>query len=92
MLASCLGGGPNRAPDWRDVYAARMSDMSQQREDELVERPGEALDSGFRFQPARTAREGRLSPEARRRVIEKMDSVDEARLRAARDGQTAYIG
>lgn len=71
---------------------ARVSDVSQPGEDELVELPGEALESGFRFRPARSVPGGRLSIEARRRVIEKMDSVDEARLRAARDGHTAYIG
>ena len=54
--------------------------------------PGEVLESGFRFRRAREVPEGRLSEDARKRVIEKMDSVDEARLRAARDGHTAYIG
>ena len=70
----------------------RMSDSNQPADDELVTLPGEVLESGFRFRPARTVPEGRLSDEARRRVIEKMDSVDEARLRAAKDGHTAYIG
>jgi hypothetical protein len=60
--------------------------------DEDVPLPGEALESGFRFRRPRDVPEGRLSDEARQRVIEKMDSVDEARLRAARDGHTAYIG
>lgn len=70
----------------------RMSDHNQPAGDEKVTLPGEVLESGFRFRPVRTVREGRLSDEARRRVIEKMDSVDEARLRAAKDGHTAYIG
>lgn len=66
----------------------RMSDESQLGANEFGEPPGEPLESGF--EP--TVRQGRLSAEAMRRVIEKMDSVDEARLRAARDGHTAYIG
>ena len=66
-----------------------MPEDSQLRPDETDQPPGEPLDSGFDFRPARTVR---LSAEALRRVIEKMDSVDEARLRAARDGHTAYIG
>lgn len=70
----------------------RMADPNLPAGDEDVTLPGEVLDSGFRFRPARTVREGRLSDEARKRVIEKMDSVDEARLRAAKDGHTAYIG
>ncbi len=70
----------------------RMSDESQVGANELGEPPGEPLESGFEFRPARTVRQGRLSAEALRRVIEKMDSVEEARLRAARDGHTAYIG
>jgi hypothetical protein len=69
-----------------------MSDVNQQEAVDPVGLPGEALDSGFRFRPARSVSQGRLSDEARRRVIEKMDSVDEARLRAAKDGHTAYIG
>lgn len=69
-----------------------MSDSDQSAGDELATLPGEALQSGFRLRPARTVREARLSDEARRRVLEKMDSVDAARLRAAKDGHTAYIG
>lgn len=70
----------------------RMADPNQPAGDEPVTLPGEVLESGFRFRPARTVPEGNLSADARRRVIEKMDSVDEARLRAAKDGHTAYIG
>ncbi len=57
-----------------------------------AELPGEPLESGFRFRKSRDAPGGMLSKEARQRVIAKMDSVDQARLRAARDGHTAYIG
>ena len=57
-----------------------------------AELPGEPLDSGFRFRKSRDVPGGVLSKEARQRVIDKMDSVDQARLRAARDGHTAYIG
>jgi hypothetical protein len=57
-----------------------------------TEPPGEPLESGFRFRPARAVPEAGLSDEARARVREKMDSVDEARLRAAREGHTAYVG
>jgi hypothetical protein len=60
--------------------------------DEPLELPGKALDSGFRFRPARDVPEAQLSADARARVITKMDSVDEARLRAAKDGHTAYVG
>ncbi|MFP5326264.1 MAG: hypothetical protein ACLGHT_02140, partial [Acidimicrobiia bacterium] len=67
-------------------------DESELGMDEFDHPPGEPLDSGFEFRPTRAARQGRLSAEALKRVIEKMDSVDEARLRAARDGHTAYIG
>jgi hypothetical protein len=56
------------------------------------ELPGERLESGFRFRPTRAVPEATLSEEARARVLEKMDSVDEARLRAAKEGQTAYVG
>jgi hypothetical protein len=71
---------------------AIMADPTPPADDVELPLPGEALESGFRFRPAREAPEARLSAEARRRVIEKMDSVDEARLRAARDGHTAYVG
>lgn len=47
--------------------------------------PGVVMESGFRYRPARTVPEGRLSTDALRRVLAKMDSVDEARLRAARE-------
>lgn len=54
--------------------------------------PGVALQSGFSFRPSRAVAEARLSEPARERVLAKMKSVDEARLRAAREGQTAYVG
>lgn len=69
-----------------------MGEPIEPASDTLMTLPGEALESGFRFRPARTVPEGSLSADARRRVVEKMDSVDEARLRAAKDGHTAYIG
>ena len=52
--------------------------------------PGEVLESGFRFRPV--GPEGSLSGDARRRVMEKMDGVEAARRRAARDALTAHIG
>ncbi len=54
--------------------------------------PGEALQSGFTFRPARNVPEARLSSEAHARVLETMESVDRARLRAAKDASTAYVG
>lgn len=54
--------------------------------------PGEPLESGFRFRSARLVPEARLSEPARERVLQKMDSVDEARLRAAKEGHTACVG
>ncbi len=51
------------------------------------DRPGEPLESGFQFRPGTG-----LSTDGRRRVLDKMDSVDAARRRAARDALTAYIG
>lgn len=54
--------------------------------------PGEPLDSGFRFRPARNVPEARLSDAARERVLRKMESVDAARLRAAKESHTAYVG
>jgi hypothetical protein len=56
------------------------------------ELPGEPLESGFRFRAARLVPEAKLSEPARERVLQKMDSVDEARLRAAKEGHTAYVG
>ena len=69
-----------------------MADLNLPADDEPVTLPGEPMGSGFRFRPARAVPQGSLSGDARRRVIEKMDSVDEARLRAAKDSRTAYIG
>jgi hypothetical protein len=54
--------------------------------------PGEPLESGFNLRSTAEAPEATLSPDAQARVLEKIDSVDEARLRAAKDGHTAYIG
>lgn len=61
-------------------------------DDEAPARPGVELGSGFSFRPARSVDEACLSEPARNRVLAKMRSVDEARLRAAREGQTAYLG
>lgn len=54
--------------------------------------PGEPLESGFAFRSASSVPEARLSPEARARVFATMESVDQARLRAARDAHSAYLG
>ena len=56
------------------------------------EAPGEPMESGFEYRPARDVPEAQLSDEARERVLRKMDSVDEARLKAAKEGHTAYVG
>ncbi len=66
----------------------RMTDRERDASHVVSELPGEPLQSGFEFGPAHEV----LSAEARRRVLEKMESVDEARLRAARDGHTSYVG
>lgn len=44
--------------------------------------PGRELPSGFDYRPASEFPELTLSPEARQRVLDKMDSVAEARRRA----------
>lgn len=54
--------------------------------------PGEPLESGFRLRRSRDVPEATLSDAARERVFKKMQSVDEARLRAAKDGHTSYVG
>lgn len=56
------------------------------------DRPGEPLDSGFTFRPASEVPEAQLSPAARARVVAKIENVDDARLRAAQDGHTSYVG
>ena len=56
------------------------------------QRPGEPMGSGFRFRRARDVPDVQLSDEARQRVLRKMESVDEARLKAAKEGHTAYVG
>jgi hypothetical protein len=48
--------------------------------------------SGFCYRPTREVPEARLSDEARERVLRKIESVDEARLKAAKEGHTAYVG
>lgn len=54
------------------------------------QRPGEPLISGFTFGGKR--RGARLSRDAQTRVLNKMRSVDEARMRAAKDSRTSYVG
>lgn len=66
----------------------RMTDRDRDAGHVASDLPGEPLQSGFQFHPAHDV----LSAEARQRVFEKMESVDEARLRAARDGHTSYVG
>jgi hypothetical protein len=56
------------------------------------ELPGEPMISGFCYRPTREVPEARLSDEARERVLRKIESVDEARLKAAKEGHTAYVG
>lgn len=54
--------------------------------------PGKPLDSGFRFRPAAEHPELQLSPEARRRVLAKIESVRQARLRAAEQAGQSIVG
>jgi len=56
---------------------------------ERPEPPGTPLRTGFESGRKGTAL---LSYEAKQRVLEKMNSVDEARARAAEDSRTAYVG
>ena len=51
--------------------------------------PGSPLRTGF--ESGRKDR-GRLSEDAKQRVLKKMRSVDEARAKAAKDSRTAYVG
>lgn len=51
--------------------------------------PGEPLDSGFRYRPAPR---DLLSPEARRRVDDKIESVRQARLRAKAEAGQSVVG
>ena len=67
-----------------------MDDSTPDEASEVL--PGEPLESGFEFRPARAVPEARLSDDARERVLRKMESVDKARLRAAQEGHTAYVG
>lgn len=54
--------------------------------------PGRPLESGFAYRPASEFPQLRLRDEARRLVLEKMDSVDDARLKAAETSSSTYIG
>lgn len=54
--------------------------------------PGRALESGFEYRPVSEFPQLRLGDDARRQVIEKMDSVDAARLRAAETSSSTYVG
>jgi hypothetical protein len=54
--------------------------------------PGEPLPSGFDYRPASEVPEAGLSEEAQARVLKKMASVDEARLKAAEEGRTSHVG
>lgn len=54
--------------------------------------PGEPLDSGFRFRPSAEVPEAALSPEAKARVLAKIESVDAARRLALAESKTAVIG
>lgn len=52
--------------------------------------PGRPLKSGFRFRPADEYPV--LSPEARQRVLDKIQSVNHARMRAAEQASQSVIG
>lgn len=69
-----------------------MDDLAMPTEAPTTDLPGQPLVSGFRLRRSRDVPEAALSDAARERVFDKMQSVDEARLRAARDGHTAYVG
>lgn len=51
--------------------------------------PGTPLRTGFEVGRTNGAQ---LSDDAKARVLRKMQSVDEARARAAEDSRTAYVG
>lgn len=70
----------------------RMDDPTAPTDEAEAVLPGEPLESGFVFRPASSVPEARLSSEARARVFDTIESVDQARLRAARDAHTAYLG
>lgn len=54
--------------------------------------PGKPLDSGFNYRPTSKVKGATLSAEGRAEVLHKMASVDRARLRAAEESHTAYVG
>jgi hypothetical protein len=54
--------------------------------------PGRPLPSGFDYRPADEFPELTLSPEARKRVLDKMDSVAEARRRAWETADRTVVG
>lgn len=54
--------------------------------------PGVPLSSGFSYRPADELPELQLSDEAKDRVLAKMDSVADARRRAAASASTYVIG
>lgn len=54
--------------------------------------PGRRLGSGFDYRPVAEFPELELPADEREQVIEKMDSVDRARLRAAESSSRTYVG
>lgn len=54
--------------------------------------PGVAVDSGFDYRPASEFPQLQLSKEARQRVLDKIDSVAEARRRAAASANSYVVG
>ena len=58
----------------------------------MTDLPGVPLDSGFRFRPASEHPELLLPPAARQRVLNKIESVRLARLRAAESAAVSAIG
>lgn len=58
----------------------------------MAELPGEPLVSGFDYRPASECPEAELSPEAKRRVLAKIDAVNDARRRAHADAHSFAIG
>lgn len=61
-------------------------------EDDKQYVPGEMLSSGFMFRPSSEVPQAQLSPEARQRVLDKIDSSTEALRRAEVASRTAVIG
>lgn len=55
----------------------------------MVNLPGEPLPSGFDWRPAGSVE---LSPEARARVLAKIDAVDDARRRAGAASRISVVG